>query len=184
MPEFRGTQCSNLVLNPISYCLPPQLQAPWAQWHKKDAAGRWITVIDMPTRPPNAPHVAPDILHLMYPRILGWATDLLATPQQKFPAGSPSQVKVQCVPRAQAPGVLEASTLSLREDDMVGQVLDLVSPPWRRALALHVASGLCNPMAPCTPQELVRTPRVPELSLAAWIAPGTRDTPTSALALK
>ena len=79
-PEFRGTQYSNLVLDPISQRLLPQLQAPLVECHKKDAAGQWAVVFDMPTRPLSIPHVAPDILHQLYPRILYWAADLVATP--------------------------------------------------------------------------------------------------------
>ena len=106
MPKFRGTQFSKLVLDPISQRLPSQLGAPWAEWHKKDAARQWAIVLDMPTRPLNTPHVVPDILHQMYPSVLWWAANLVATPPQKFPAGSPSSVKVRRVPVEQALRVL------------------------------------------------------------------------------
>ena len=36
----------------------------------------------MPTRPLYSPHASPDILHQMYPHVLWWAADLVATPQQ------------------------------------------------------------------------------------------------------
>ena len=116
VPEFRGTQFSKLVLDPISQRLPSQLRSPLLEWHKKDAARQWAVVLDMPTRPLNTPHGAPDILHQMYPYVLWWAADLVATPQQKFPVESPSSVKVRSVPVEQAPRVLEASTLLLREE--------------------------------------------------------------------
>ena len=47
-------------------------------------------------------------------------------------------------------------------------MMDLVSPPRAPAfvLALHLASGLRDPLSMCSPHELLRTPRVPELSLA------------------
>ena len=70
----------------------------------------------MPNRPLNAPHVALAILHQMYHRILWLTADLMATPQQKFPTGSPSHVKVQRVPGERAPLVL-----SLCEEDMGGK---------------------------------------------------------------
>ena len=76
----------------------------------------------MPTRPRDSPHVAPDIRHQMYRHVLWWVADLVATPQPKFPAGSPSHVKKQQVPVEQAPRVLEASTRSLRKENMVGHV--------------------------------------------------------------
>ena len=82
--------------------------------------------------------------------------------------GSPANVKVRKIPAAQAPRVLEASTLLIREEEMVGQVMDLALPPWALAsiLALHLASGLRDPMSMCSPHELLRTPRLPELFLA------------------
>ena len=89
MPEFRGTQFSKLVLDLVSQLLPSPLRALWAKWHKKDAAGRWVVILDMPTLPLNTAYVAPDILHQMYPYVLWWAADLVATPQQKFPGASP-----------------------------------------------------------------------------------------------
>ena len=177
-PEFRGKQYSKLVIHPISQRLPPQLRSPWAEWHKKDGAGQWAVVVDMPTRPLNTPHVVLDILHQIYPYVLWWAADLVATPQQKFPVGSPANVKICKVPAEQAPRVLEASTLLIREEEMVGQVMDLASPPWAPAsiLALHLASGLRDPMSMCSPHDLLRTPRLPELSLAVWAAAGEVDT--------
>ena len=176
-PKFRGTQYSKLVLDPISQWLPPQLRSPWAEWQKKDGAGQWAVVLDMPTRPLNTPHMAPDILHQIYPYVLWWAADLVATPQQRFPVGSPANVKVRKILAEQAPRVLEASTLLIRVEKMVGQVMDL--PPWAPAsiLALHLASGLRDPMSMCSPHELIRTPRLPELSLAMWTAAGEVDTP-------
>ena len=51
----------------------------------------------MPTRPLNTLHVALDIVHRIYPYVLWWAANLMATPQQKFPVGSPSSVKVRSV---------------------------------------------------------------------------------------
>ena len=48
----------------------------------------------LPTHPLNVPHVAPIILHYLYPRILLWAADLVATPQHKCPAWSPTHVNV------------------------------------------------------------------------------------------
>ena len=68
--QFRGTQYSKLVIDPISQRLPPQLRSLWAEWHKKDGPGQWAVVLDMPTRPFNTPHVAPDILHQIYPHVL------------------------------------------------------------------------------------------------------------------
>ena len=65
--EVRGTQYSKLVLDPSSQRVLPQLQSPWTGWHKKDGAGQWAIVLDMPTRPLNTPHVAPDVLHQIYP---------------------------------------------------------------------------------------------------------------------
>ena len=117
----------------------------------------------MPTRPLNTPHVAPDVLHQIYPYVLWWAADLVATPQQKFPVGSPANVKARKIPAEQAPRVLEASTLLLRDEEMVGQVMDLASPPWVLAsvLALHLASGLRDPMSMRSPHEFLRTPRLP-----------------------
>ena len=179
-PEFRGTHYSKLVLDPISQRLPPQLRSPWTEWHKEDGAGQWAIILDMPTRPFNTPHVAPDILHQIYPYVLWWTADLVATPQQKFSVGSPANVKVRKVPAEQAPRVLEASTLLLRDEEVVGQVMDLASPPWAPVsiLALHLASGLRDPLPMCSPQELLRTPRVPELSLAVWTAAGGVEAPT------
>ena len=106
-PEFRGTQYSKLVIDPISQQLRPDLRSPWAEWHKKVGAGQWAVVLDMPTRPFNTPHVAQDILHQIYPYVLWWAADLVATPKQKFPVGSPANVKVRKIPTEQAPRVLE-----------------------------------------------------------------------------
>ena len=127
--EFRGTQFSRLVTDPISQWLPPQLRSPWAEWHKKDGPGQWAVIRDMPTRSLITPHVAPAVLHHIYPYIRWCAADLVATAQQKFPVGSPR--------------VLEASTLLLRDEEMAGQVMDLASPPWVRGskLALHLVSG-------------------------------------------
>ena len=96
--EFGGPQLSKLVLDLVSQSLPLQFRASSAEGHKKDAAGQWAVVIDMPTRPLNTPHVAPDVLHGMYTHVLWWAADLVATPQPKFVAGSPSHVKVKQVP--------------------------------------------------------------------------------------
>ena len=98
----------------------------------------------------------------------GWAADPVATAQQKFPVGSPANVKVRKVPAEQAPRGLEASTLLLRDDEIAGQVMDLASPPWAPAsvLALHLASGLRDAMSVCSPQEFLHIPRLPELSLA------------------
>ena len=95
---FRGTQLSKLVLDPISQRLPLQLRSPWAESRKKDAAGQWAVVLDMPTRPLNTTHVAPDILYQMCPDFLWWAADLVATPHQKLPVGCPSSVKVRSFP--------------------------------------------------------------------------------------
>ena len=143
-PEFRGTQYSQLVADPISQRLPPQLRSPWAEWHKKDGSGQWAVILDMPTRPLNTLHVAPDILHQIYPYVLWWVADLAATPQHKFPVGSPANVKARKVPAEQAPRVLEASSPLPRDDETAGQVMDLASPPWAPAsvLALHLALGL------------------------------------------
>ena len=128
----------------------------------------------MPTRPLNTPHVAPDILHQIYPYVLWWAVDLVATPQQKFPVGSPATVKARKSPAEHAPRVPQASTLLIREEEMVGQVMDLALPPWAPAsiLALHLASGLRDPMSMYSPHEVLRTPRLPELSLAVWTEAG------------
>ena len=104
-PEFRGTHYSKLVVDPILQRLPPQLRPPWAEWHKKDGAGQWAVVLDM-TRPLNTPHVAPGVLYQIYPYVLWWAANLIATPQQKFPVGSPANVKIRKVPAQQAPRVL------------------------------------------------------------------------------
>ena len=107
------------------------------------------------------------------------AADLVTTSQQKFPVGSPANVKVCKVPAQQAPRVLEASTLLLRDDAMAGQVMDLASPPWAPAsgLALHLASRLRDPMLVCSPQEFLRAPRLPELSLAVWTTAREAATP-------
>ena len=131
----------------------------------------------MPNRPLNVPHVVSDILQQLYPQVLWWAANLVATPQQKAAVGSPTHVEVQHVPAEQAPRILEASTVPSHKEDQVGQILDMVSTPWAPAsvLALHLAAELRDPMAPCTPQEHVRTPHVPELSLAVWTAPGAHD---------
>ena len=47
---------------------------------------------------------------------------------------------------------------------MVRQFPNLVSPPWAPVclLVLHLAPGLRDPMALCTPHELLHTPRVPK----------------------
>ena len=142
-PEFPGTQYSKLAIDPISQRLLPQLRSLWAEWHKKDRAGQWAVVRDMPTRPLNTPHVALDVLHQIYPYVLWLVADLVATPQQKFPVGSPANVKARKIPVAQAPHVLEASTLLPRDEEMVGRVMDLASPPWAPAsiLGLHLASS-------------------------------------------
>ena len=115
----------------------------------------------------------------MYPYVLWWAADLVATPQQKFPLGSRSSVKVRSVPVEQAPRVLEASTLLLREEEVVGLVMDLVLPHWAPASvpALHLASGLQDPLSMCSLYELLRTPRVPKLSLAVWTTAGSSHVP-------
>ena len=166
--EFRGTQYSMLVTDPISQWLPPQLRSSWAEWHKKDGPGQGAVVLDMLARPLNTPRVATDVLHQIYPYVLWWAADLVATPQQKFPVGSPANVKVRKVRAEQASRLLEASTLLLRHDEMARQVMDLASPPWAPAflLALHLASGLRDTMSVCSPHEFLHTPRLPELSLA------------------
>ena len=119
----------------------------------------------MPTRPLNTPHVAPDILHQIYPYVLWWAADLVATTQQKFPVRSLANVKVRKIPPEQAQRVPKASTLLIREEVMVGRVMDLASPPWEPAyiLALHLALGLRDSMSMCSTHELLRTPRLPEL---------------------
>ena len=61
----------------------------------------------------------------------------------------------------------------------MGQVRDLVSPPWATAsvLALHLASRLRDHLSMCTPHELLRTPRMPELFLAVWTMAGGSDMP-------
>ena len=112
-----------------------------AEWHKKDGSGQWAVILDMPARPLNTPYVAPEALHQIYPYILWWVADLVATPQQKFPVGSPANVKVGKVSAKQAQCVLKASTLLLRDDETAGQVMDLASPTWAPAsvLALHLA---------------------------------------------
>ena len=75
--------------------------------------------------------------------------------------------------------MLRASTLLLRNGEMAGQVIDLASPPWALAsvVALHLASGLTDPMSVCSPQDFLRTPRLPELSLAVCTAAGEAATP-------
>ena len=95
VPEFRGTLFSKLVLHPILQQLPSQLRSWWAEWHKKDDVGQWAVVHGMPTRPLNTKHVAPGIVHEMYPHVRWWAANLVATPQQNLPVGSPSSVKVR-----------------------------------------------------------------------------------------
>ena len=77
-----------MVLDPISQRLPPQLRFPWTEWHKKDWAGQWAIVLDMPTRPLNTPHLAPDVLYQIHPYVLWWAADLVASLLQKFSVGS------------------------------------------------------------------------------------------------
>ena len=58
--------------------------------------------------------------------------------------------------------------------------MDLVSPPWVPAsmLALHLTLGLWDPLSVCSPHELLRTPCVPDLSLAVWTAADGPDAPT------
>ena len=85
------------------------------EWHKNDGAGQWAVFLDMPTRPLGTPHVVPHVLHQMYPHVLCWAADRVATPQKKFPLASPANVKVHEIPTHQAPRVLEASTLLIGE---------------------------------------------------------------------
>ena len=114
-PEFLGTLYSKLVADPILQRLPPQLRSRWAEWHKKDGAGQWAVILAMPTRQLNNPHVAPDILHQIYPYVLWWAANLVASPRQKFPVSSPANVKTRKIPAEQAPRVLEVSTLLLRD---------------------------------------------------------------------
>ena len=128
----------------------------------------------MPTRALNTPHMAPDVFHQIYPYVLWWVTDLVAIPQQKFSVGSTADDKIPKVLAQEAPRVLEASTLLLRGEQVVGHVMDLASPPWAPAsiLALHLASGLRDPLSMCSPQELLRTPRVAELSLVVLTAAG------------
>ena len=158
---------SKLVLGAISQRLPSQLRFPCAEWHKKDSAGQWAASLGMPTGPLHAPHVTPSILHQMYPYVLWWAADLVATPKQQFLMGFPFRVEVCRVPVEQALRVPQASTVLLREEDVVRQVMDLVSPPWAPAsvLALHLVSGLRDPSSMCSP-------RMPELSPAVWTATG------------
>ena len=83
-------------------------------------------------------------------------------------------MKTRKIPAQQAPHVLEASTPLLRDEEMAGQVMDFASPPWAPAsiLASHLASGLRDPMSMCSPHELLRNPRLPELSLAVWTEAG------------
>ena len=71
--------------------------------------------------------------------------------------------------------------LLLCDDEMAGQVMDLASPPWALAsvLALHLASGLRDPMSIWSPHEFLRTPRLPELSTAVWTAAGESATPAA-----
>ena len=94
----------------------------------------------MPTRPLNTPHVAPDVLFHIYPSVLWWVADLVAAPQQKFAVGSPANVKIRKVPVEQAQRVLKAFTLLIREEGVVGHVMDLASPPWAPA-SIGIASG-------------------------------------------
>ena len=82
-PEFRGTQHSRIVLNPVTQKLPSHIRSAWTEWHKKDASGQWSVISDLPARPLNVPHVAPDVLHQIYPYVVWWAADLVATQQQK-----------------------------------------------------------------------------------------------------
>ena len=95
LPNFKGTQYSKLVADPISQRLLPQLPLPWPEWHKKDRSEQWTVILDMPARPLHTPHVAPDILHGIYLYVLWWATGLVATPQQKFSVGSSANVEVR-----------------------------------------------------------------------------------------
>ena len=103
VPEFRGTQFS------ISRngCRRNPAPRGWSGTRKMLQGNGLSSLACLP-----APST-PDILHQMYPYVLWWAADLVATPQQKFPVGSPSGVKVRSVPVEQAPRVLEASTLLL-----------------------------------------------------------------------
>ena len=114
-----------------------------------------------------------------YPHVRWCAADLVSTPQQKFPGRSPANVKVRKIPAEEAPRVLEASTLLIRDEEMVSQVMDLALLPWARAsiLALRLSSGLRDPMSMCSPHELLHTPRLRGLSLAVWTAAGEIDTP-------
>ena len=98
----------------------------------------------------------------------------------KVSGGSPSSAKVRSVPVEHTLRVLKALTLLLREEEVVGEVMDLVSPLWAPAsvLALHLASGLRDPLSMCPPHKLLHTPRVPQLSLAVWTAAGGSDAPT------
>ena len=103
----------------------------------------------MLARPLNTPHVAPDVVHQLYPYLLWWAADLVANSQQKISVGSPANVKLRKVPAEQAPRVLEAR-----------QVLDPVSPAWAASsvLALHLASKLRDAMLVCSPQDFPAPP--------------------------
>ena len=95
----------------------------------------------MRNRPLNTPHVAPDVLHQIYPYVLWWATDLVATPQQRFPVGSPANVKVRKISAEQAPRVLEASTVLLRDEETADQVMDLASPPMGTGFCIGITRG-------------------------------------------
>ena len=171
-PEYKGTLYAVSVIDSISLRLPAHLRAPWAEWHKKDAARQWATIWEMPVCPLNTPHVTPDGLHQIDPRVLWSAADLVATPQQKFPSGSPTNMAFWKVPVQQAPRVLEASTIPIGDGDYRQGVLDKASPPWAppSVLALHLAAGLRDPMSSCTPQAFIGTPVVHELSLAVSTA--------------
>ena len=167
------------MLDPISQRLPLHFRVAWAEWHKKDVAGQWAVINGLPNHPLNAPRVAQGILHGMYSHILWWVVNLVATPQQKFPAGSPFNVQVRRVPAEQALRVLEASTVSASGRHggpgcgsglaPIGACLRLPSS------AFHLASSLRHHMVSCTLHELLCTPRVPKFPLAVCTAPGVQD---------
>ena len=101
--------------------LPPQFQSPWEEWHKEDGAGPWEVLLDMYIRPPKTTMVALHIPPQINPYVLWWAANLVATPPQKFSAGSPAKVKARKIPAEQVARVLEASIQLICEEDMVRQ---------------------------------------------------------------
>ena len=167
----------------LSYCSQrlPQLRAPWAEWHKKDIAGQWTTIISNAHPPAQRPTC----------RIRHSTSDVLAySLVGRRPRGHPPTK----VPRGISLLGQDATRFACTSTESSGS-LHYVAPRERHGgvgprrgftavgarLYSSTALGVwsARPHGPVHPQELLCTPHVPQLSLAVWTAPGTRDTPTS-----